>query len=1254
VAEKGGQSRASGAHDDSFDLLLKRVAHVSEPGSSFAPPLDVGDELAGARLRIVRVIGEGAMGRVYEAYDRERRGSVALKTLKRLDPGSVYLLKSEFRSLADVGHPNVVRLHELFGEGEEWFFTMELVDGERFDDWVRPRNTGIASGKLDEARLRAALSQLCEGITAIHAAGKLHRDLKPSNVLVTAEGRVVVLDFGLAADAGPGGEGQALRSTGVCGTPAYMAPEQAAGSPATTASDFYALGVMLFESLTGELPFVGQPDGMLVDKQRGPARSLKATQVPGDLAATCDALLARDPTLRPDGEALRAALGPWRGSPVVRDRNRTFEGDPLLGRESELGRLGDAYEATLLGKAVVMFVSGESGIGKSALCNAFLDTLRAQGRALALKGRCHERESVPFKGFDSLIDDLSGHLRQLGQEAMAVLPREVYALARIFPVLERVAAVAEAPKKAIFDPQDLKRRAFDAFWELLSSLRNRSPLVVLLDDAQWLDQDSTRFMEHLLVRPDPVPMLILCAHRSEGADHNALLQSLLKTAQRSAKLDVRALVVGPLSRDALHGLAERLLPQDADAAALAALVAEAQGSPFFAAEIARGFALVPHGERRRLPSLTEALALHVKALPDAAQRLLALLALADRPLSPELVLDPGRSDGHALLDTLRRERLVRMSFDPLGARQVECYHDKIREQATASLEAPQVRELSLALSQRLLAEPENFADLLARTFVQAGLPEQAAPHAARAAEQAQAALAFDRAATLYAQALAHGHFEPDRLHALRVSRADALAWAGQGERAAEAYLEAALGADAEVARELTSKAGEQYLYCGSLERGRALFGGALRSIGISFPQSLPAALASVTWSRARLRLRGLAFRRRAEVDPRTERELEALESATRTLTRSDQLRAADFSARWVRRALDAGHAVQAARALSLEYFVLAFSAPHGAHIDAVQALCERLCAETGDEFARYLLIFVKGMRLFNSEQPLAALSDLERSHELNVAYPNPGIAYDIVWNRLIKATALFQLGRFDEATALALSQLADARQRDDRPAGVGLAQFVATGLLAADRPDQAVEILDQFYVPPDDREMTMQDYFYLSSRMQIEVYRGDARRGWYAYAAYRERFFASFMGKVMRAGWLEVYASNVAYVAAAETENDVERAHLQREAMRLARRAMRKTLPRYFGPGERRVAYLRGDHDAVVASLREEIATGHPSPLRRQMLRRSLGEMLRGDEGAVLVTEADEFFHQCGVVDPARFLTSCAVSTPPGTSLPLR
>ena len=194
MAQEREPIETSAGTDDSFEALLKRAAHVSGPAvASLAPAAASGQtRCSTGGCASSRRIGEGGMGVVYEAFDAQRRGSVALKTLSRLDAGSVYRLKNEFRALADVSHPNLCRLHELFSEGGQWFFTMELVEGERFDRWVRPGRR-----RSTEARLRAALPQLCAAIAAIHAAGKLHRDLKPSNVLVTHEGRVVVLDFGL-------------------------------------------------------------------------------------------------------------------------------------------------------------------------------------------------------------------------------------------------------------------------------------------------------------------------------------------------------------------------------------------------------------------------------------------------------------------------------------------------------------------------------------------------------------------------------------------------------------------------------------------------------------------------------------------------------------------------------------------------------------------------------------------------------------------------------------------------------------------------------------------------------------------------------------------------------------------------------------------------------------------------------------------------------------------------------------------------
>src|ERR1700722_796589 len=186
------------------------------------------------RYRVVRRIGEGAMGVVYEAFDRERGQTLALKTLPRFDAAALYRFKQEFRTVADVHHVNLVRLHELVAtESGLVFFAMELVRGVDFLTYLRggvvsrkPSTDPSTSGPpADIQRLRPVMRQLAEAVQAVHAAGKLHRDIKPSNVLVTADGRVVLLDFGVATELAH--DKRSLEDAGMVGTVSYMAPEQA-------------------------------------------------------------------------------------------------------------------------------------------------------------------------------------------------------------------------------------------------------------------------------------------------------------------------------------------------------------------------------------------------------------------------------------------------------------------------------------------------------------------------------------------------------------------------------------------------------------------------------------------------------------------------------------------------------------------------------------------------------------------------------------------------------------------------------------------------------------------------------------------------------------------------------------------------------------------------------------------------------------------------------------------------------------------
>ncbi|MGE0639000.1 MAG: protein kinase [Thermoanaerobaculia bacterium] len=275
----------------------------SEPvGPTFAP-----DQVIGSRYRITRFLGQGAVGEVYGATDLELQSSVALKVLRPGVAGDLHSLerfKREILLARRVSHPNVCRIFDFGvhrgpapagGEQALPFLSMEWLEGETLARWIQE------GGALDDGEIVRLAAQLCQALDAAHAVGVVHRDLKSANILLVGE-RAVVTDFGLARSERASSDRRNLTEHGaLIGTPAYMSPEQVAGRPATAASDIFSLGVVLYEAMTGALPYQGTaPLEMAVKRLHEPPVPMETYRrgIPARFAETVMRCLDRDPERR--------------------------------------------------------------------------------------------------------------------------------------------------------------------------------------------------------------------------------------------------------------------------------------------------------------------------------------------------------------------------------------------------------------------------------------------------------------------------------------------------------------------------------------------------------------------------------------------------------------------------------------------------------------------------------------------------------------------------------------------------------------------------------------------------------------------------------------------------------------------------------------------------------------------------------------------------------------------------------------------
>lgn len=381
------------------------------------------------RYPILRRLGAGGMGVVYEAVDERLGRRIALKTLPHeltALPQHRAWLEQEARAAAVLSHPGIVTIHSVENDDETVFLTMERVEGDTL-------TTRIGDGGLPAATLLDWGIQLADAVAAAHASGVVHRDLKPGNVIVAADGRLKILDFGLAwREEGQPGGGSNTTTRGLFGTPAYMSPEHVEGRSLDARTDIWALGVMLYEMANGRRPFEGDSGGSLaasVLRDAPPPLAMTRPDLPAEFTRIVQGCLEKSRERRtPSAVRLRDALRLLRQpslvsaearSPAARAGNLPARLSSFIGRERTIEELSAALEGTRL-----LTLTGVGGCGKTRLALELADRLAPawpDGTWLASLGPLSQPElvvrqvatalGVEEEGGVSLEAAITGHLR---------------------------------------------------------------------------------------------------------------------------------------------------------------------------------------------------------------------------------------------------------------------------------------------------------------------------------------------------------------------------------------------------------------------------------------------------------------------------------------------------------------------------------------------------------------------------------------------------------------------------------------------------------------------------------------------------------------------------------------------------------------------------------------------------------------------------------------------------------------------------
>jgi tetratricopeptide (TPR) repeat protein len=789
-------TRRVSAHVDSCHSCKRAVGSIVEDVtlSTVKSGLRESEKVAPAAMpqqlgnyQILRRLGAGGMGVVYEARHQETGEPAAVKTVRRPYGSVVAGLRCEIHALTQIRHPGIVRIFaEGVHEGLPWY-AMELLSGRTLADEIRRLwstveipNPPAAAGHLEHAL--KIVRRLCAPLAFTHGMGMIHGDLKPGNVFIRETDQPVLMDFGLVSRfAGAIGREVIEVSRALTGTAMYMSPEQAAGRPLDARSDLYALGCILYELLTGHPPFRDASSLAVVTQHLLQTPTPPSSLVEGispKLELLVMRLLSKEPRRRighaDDVAATLAEMGAGDESSGPAPRAYLYR-PRMAGRVEVLEKMADVLDRAVKGSGSCAVLSGESGLGKTCFAAA-VGTRAAEMRMCVVASECvpiegglGDARGAPLHPFRPLLVVIADACREQGAAATEqLLGSRGKILAAIEPALLQVPGQASQPDSQDLPAEAARQRLFDALRETLVALASLQPLLLVIDDLQWADELSIAFLASLSEAFfTQNAMVLLGTFRPEEV--KGPLVDLLR-ANWLERLTLRRLDSELVSMVVGDMLALDKPPQSF----VDSLSQRSSGNPFFVAEYLR--AAVAGGLLRRkagawqlsahstyddlgLPdSLKDLVRKRLALLNPMVDRLLAAAAVLGREVDGDLVVAVAGADHAAALEGIN-ELLSRQVIEEVQPGRFRFIHDKLREIAydkiARSVRCELHQTAALAIEARCSADADltSRASELAYHFAEAGDARRAVDYLEKAGMQAARSFANLDAVRNFSQAL---------------------------------------------------------------------------------------------------------------------------------------------------------------------------------------------------------------------------------------------------------------------------------------------------------------------------------------------------------------------------------------------------------------------------------------------------------------------------------------------------------------------